>query len=200
MGFLGDSRKKAWEEFSREINAKYIDRGFWRGDRIEFNFKNWLFVLDTYAVSTGKSSVTYTRIRSPFVKRENFYFRIYRKGIFSSISKFFGAQDIKIDDYELDEQFMIKGNQENKIRELLSHVNIKKYILEQPSIDLCIKNDEGFFGSQFPYNINELYFQTPSVIKDVNRLKSLFYLFCEVLTALCEMDIISSEKAEINLK
>ncbi len=200
MGIFGPSKREIWEQFSNEIGAQYISGSLFKNDRVEFLFQSWLIVLDTYVVSTGKSAITYTRIRSPFITNENFNFHIYKKGFFSSVAKFFGSESIETGDFEFDEQFIIKSSSQKKVLELLCHDGIKCLMLSQPSFDLYIKDDEGFFGSNFPHNVDELYFQVTGVIKDIERLKSLFNLFCSILIALFDMGIISEENPNVKLK
>lgn len=194
MGFWGESKREAWERFCAETNARYINRGFWSGDRVEMKFQNWTIVLDTYTVSTGKSSVTYTRIRAPFVNRGGFRFRVYREGFFSGIAKLFGAQDIVVGDDAFDEAFVVKSNDEAGAARLLSGERVKALFHAQESVDLAIKDDDGFWQTHFPENADELYFVAGGVIKDVERLKGLFDLFGEVLISLVETGI--AEDAE----
>ena len=60
-------------------------------------------------------------------------------------------------------------------------------IEDQPRIHLEVKDSEGWFGPKFPENVDELYFRVVGVIKDVERLKSLFDLFAAVLNQLCRI-------------
>jgi len=48
-------------------------------------------------------------------------------------------------------------------------------------VQFTVKDDEGWFSTAFPKGVDELYFSVVGVIKDVERLKSLYYLFAEVL-------------------
>ena len=191
MAWYGVSKREAWQKFSEEINAEYIDNGFWKGDRVELDFNNWTIVLDTYTISTGKVIITYTRIRAPFVNTTDFKFRIYRKGIFSDIAKFFGAQDIEIGDPVFDDSFIIKSNDAQTAKLLLKNEKIKEQFLLQPEIDLQIKDDEGFWGVKFPEGTDELYFVVAGQLKDTERLKNLFALFGEMLITLTEIGVAS---------
>ncbi|WP_099191980.1 DUF3137 domain-containing protein [Tepidibacter mesophilus] len=199
MGLFGPSKDEIWEEFSNEIKAKFIIGGFLKNSKVEFNINNWNITLDTYAVSNGKTSTTYTRIRAPFVNENNFKFKIYRAGIFSEIGKCFGIQDINIGYKDFDEEFIIKGNEENKIIELFSNDRIRSLIKSQPKILLEIKDDEGVFGTYFPQNVDELYFSVPGVIKDINMLKGLFDLFEVVLNELNDIGVTDKCKSNIEL-
>lgn len=191
MGILreifGPSKKEIWKSLSDQIGSEFIEGGFFSADKVFAHVKDWTVTLDTYTVSTGKSSTTYTRMRAPYVNKDGFRFKIYRKGIFSEIGKFFGGQDVDIGFPQFDEDFIIKGNDEQKLRTLFANSKIRQLIEFQPNIRLEIKDDEGWFAKSFPEGVDELYFCVVGVIKDVDLLKALFDLYAEVLDQMCLM-------------
>ncbi len=126
-------------------------------------------------------------MRAPYVNKDGFRFKIYRKGIFSEIGKFFGGQDVDIGFPQFDEDFIIKGNDEQKLRTLFANSKIRELIEFQPNIRLEIKDDEGWFAKSFPEGVDELYFCVVGVIKDIDLLKALFDLYAEVLDQMCLM-------------
>lgn len=199
MGLFGPSKKEIWQQLAEEIRADYVNNGFWSGDRVEAHVDNWVVVLDTYTVSTGKSAITYTRMRAPFVNLDNFYFKIYRNGIFSGLGKVLGMEDINIGYEEFDDDFIIKSNSEEKVKQLFSNASIRSLIQDQHQINLEIKDDEGFFKKHFPEGVDELYFQVTGVIKDIDTLKGLYELFAEVLKELCSMGSASVEEPGVEL-
>ena len=199
MGLFGPSKKEIWQQLAEKIQAEYVNKGFWAGDRVEAHVDNWIVVLDTYTVSTGKSSIIYTRMRAPFINIDNFYFKMYRTGIFSELGKVLGMEDINIGYEEFDKNFVIKSNSEEKVKRLFSNKSIRDLIEEQPDINLEIKDDEGFFSVHFPEGVDELYFQVTGVIKDIDRLKELYELFAEVLKELCSMGSASDEEPRVVL-
>jgi hypothetical protein len=150
--------------------------------------KAWM---DTYTEShsDGKtsSSTTYTRIRAPYVNKDGFRFTIYRKGIFSGLGKLLGMQDVEVGYPEFDEAFIIKGNDEQKLRALFANPQIRQLLEMQPAVNLMVKDDEGWFSTKFPEGVDELCFSVVGVIKDIERLKSLYYLFAEILDHLCHI-------------
>jgi hypothetical protein len=187
-GVLGPSRQEVWRQLCAEIGADFVDGGFWKGDKVQAHVKNWTLTLDTYTVSSGHSHVTYTRMRAPFVSQDGFRFRIYRKGIFSGLGKMLGMQDIEVGhSVSFDDDFIIQGNDEHKVRVLFASAEIRRLIQEQPKLRLEIKDDEGLFRPHFPEGVDELAFLTLGVIKDVDRLKKMFDLFAEVLEELNRM-------------
>ncbi len=155
--------------------------------------------LDTYTVSTGKSSMTYTRMRAPYVNPEGFRFTVYRKGLFSELGKLLGMQDIEVGDPEFDEAFIVKGTDESRVRELFADAEVRSLLLAQPQVRLEVIDSEGWFGPSFPEGVDELRFQVVGVIKDVDRLKSLFDLFAAVLDRLCRIGSADEQRPGVSL-
>ena len=196
---LGPSTHEIWKQLCAEIGAQSVDGGFWKGGKVQGTHGSWTITLDTYTVSTGKSSTTYTRMRAPFVDSDGFRFTVYRKGIFSDMGKRLGMQDIEIGDEAFDRDFILKSNQESKLRELLGSPKMRELIRQQPQVHFEVKDDEGFFGSRFPAGVDELCFQVVGVIKDVERLKLLYDLFAETLDQLCRIGSASETAPGVTL-
>jgi hypothetical protein len=199
MGIFGPSRKEVWKQLSEEINANYIEGGFFQGPRIEYKHNNWTIYLDTFTVSTGKSNTIYTRMRVPFINQKNFLFKVYRKGVFSNIGKALGMQDIEIGYDYFDNDYIIKGNDEILLRRLFQNHNIRDLIEKQSRILLEIKDNEGRFGPKFLENEGEIYFVVIGVIKDIERIKNLFQLFVKIIDELEAMGITINQAPEVKL-
>lgn len=184
---FGPEREQVWRQLAKEIGATYVEGSFWRGDKVEAKVKAWTVTLDTYSVSTGKSSATFTRMRAPYVNPDGFRFKVYRKGLFSALAKKLGMQDIEVGEREFDDAFIVQGNEESKVRSLLAAPRLRQMMLSMPAFYLEVKDSEGVFGPTFPEDVDELYFQVGGVIRDVAVLKGLFDLFAEVLNTLCHL-------------
>ena len=159
MGWFGPSKDEVWRQLSEEIGAEFVEGGFWKGSKVQAHVGPWTVTLDTYTDSTGEIHVTYTRMRAPYVNPEGFRFTIYRKGFFSDLGKLLGMQDIEVGDPEFDEAFIIKGNDEDRVRVLFADPKIRQMIQDQPKIRLEVKDSEGWFGPKFPEDVDELHFQ-----------------------------------------
>ena len=191
MGILrqlfGPSKDEIWQELCRQIDADYVPGTFWKGSKVEATTGPWTVTLDTYTVSTGKSSTTYTRLRAPYVNRDGFRFQVYRAGIFSALGVYLVMQDISIGDPEFDRQFIVKSGDPAQVKRLLANPRLRSLMSQQPQLSLQVIDDEGWFGQQFPEGVDELHFQVVGIIKDVGRLKALFELFSETLDTLCDI-------------
>jgi len=191
MGLLrqvfGLSREEIWSQLSREIGADYEEGGFFKNGKVVLSHRQWEITLDTHAVHTGKSTIVYTRMRAPYVNRDGFRFKIYRRNIFSGIGKLFSVEDVEVGDAFFDDEFIVQGEPEHLVRSLLTNGMIRQLIQNQKDIHFEIKDDEGWFSEKFPEGVDELYFEVVGIIKDKDRLKNLFDLFSLVLDELCRL-------------
>ena len=201
---FGPSKDEIWTQIATDIGGEFIEGGFWGKDVLIYKHGEWQILLDTYTVTastgTATTSTTYTRMRAPFVNQDDLYFKISREGFFGSIGKFFGMQDIEIGDPFFDKQFIIRGNNPEKIKLLLADDRIKELCQLQPRIHLSIKDDEGWFGNDFPEGVDELYFECVGVIKETALLKALFGLFCLILQRLVQIDSAYEDDPQVTLK
>lgn len=191
MGILrelfGSSREEIWRRLSAEIGADYVAGGFWTGDKVLVHHGQWTITLDSPSESSGETSSTCTRMRAPYVNKDGFRFTIYRKGFFSDLGKLLGMQDVDVGYPDFDEAFIIKGEDESKLRALFADGRIRALLQAQPSVYLTVKDDDGWFGARFPDGVDELYLLVGGGSKDMDRLKSLYDLFAEILHQLCHI-------------
>jgi hypothetical protein len=184
---FGPSKAEIWRQLSAELGATYVDGGAWKGDKVLARHGEWTVTLDSYVESAGKFRVAYTRMRAPYVNPDGFRFTIYRQGPFAGIAKLFGMQDVEIGEAPFDKAFVIKTNDEARLRNLLASERLRGLIARQEDIYFAVKDNEGRFGPAFPENVDELYFQVTEVIQDLDRLKALYELFAVTLTDLCRI-------------
>lgn len=197
--WFGPSQGEIWRRLSEELGGRYVEGGFCRNARVDVTHGEWTLTLDTFAVSTGKVVIVYTRMRAPYVNPEGFRFTIYRRGAFSDIGKFFGMQDVDVGDPAFDHDFIVKGTDEGRLRSLFSSPALRDLLQNQPRIHLSVKDDEGWFGARFPDGVDMLTFQVPGVIKDIDRLKSIFDLFAKTLDELCRIGAAYERDPEVAL-
>ena len=197
---FGPSKEEVWRRLCEETGASYVEGGFWKGNKVVIKVKEWTITLDTYTVSHGKHSSTYTRLRAPYLNKDGFRFRIYRKSVFSSLGKLLGMQDIHVGYPEFDETFIIQGNDPIKVKRLFENEKLRNMIAAHPKFSMDVKDDEGWFGSDFPQGVDMLSYVTVGTIKDPERLKSLFQIFALTLHLLCHLDSAYENDPGLELK
>jgi len=196
---FGPSKEEIWRQLCTELGAEYVQGGFWNRDKVQATHDEWTITLDTYVVSTGKTVMHFTRLRAPYVNPDHFRFTIYRRGLFSEFAKWLGMQDIVVGHEDFDRDFIIKGTEETKLRALFDNPKLRELIAAQPKIHLTVKDNDGYWGADFPADTDELYFHVHGIIKDVERLKLLFELFAETLDQLCRIGSAYEEAPKLKL-
>lgn len=196
---FGPSKEEIWRQLCAATGADYVQGGFWKGDKVNAVHQEWTITLDTYAVSTGKTVILFTRLRAPYVNPGHFRFTIYRRGFFSELAKWFGMQDVVVGHEDFDRDFIIKGTEEARLRALFDNPKLRELIAAQPEIHFTVKDNEGYWGPDFPADTDELHFHVQGIIKDVERLKLLFELFAETLDQLCHIGSGYENKPNVTL-
>lgn len=183
---LGPSQEEIWKQFAEEIDASYDNGSLVEAKKIISKYAPWTITIDTYTQSIGgKINLTFTRFTSQFINDEGFNFEIYRRNRFNNLGITIGMQDIDIGYSDFDENFIIKGNDEQKIKELFSSDKIRELISDQTNIKLKI-NDKGWF-SDTPEGLDVLQLETNAVVKDIYEFRELYMLFILVLNKLSLM-------------
>lgn len=114
---LYPSKKEIWQKLCPEIGGTFVDGGFWKGDKVVAKVNEWTVTLDTYTISTGRVGLAYTRMRAPYINKDGFRFKLYRKSMLSGLGKLFGMQDIKVGTSFLDDKYIIQGNNSQKVQD-----------------------------------------------------------------------------------
>lgn len=200
MSLFGPSQKEAWTKLSEEIKAEFVKGSVFGTHKVITNEKSWTITLDTFAVHTGKATVPFTRMRAPFMSKDNFRFKLERRNFFSPVADFFGRKSQRTGHFDFDQHFVIKSTDEYKLKKLLANETIRELVTDQKGIYLEIKDDEGWGGSKFPSDADELYLQLPGIVKDVQRLESAFRLFTELLNQLVEIGSAYDRNPNVTLK
>ncbi len=173
-----------WARLEAGLAAKLSDKNLLKETRIEINLENWTISLDAYATN-GKE---YTRIRAPFLRKSDAKFKIFHKDFYSTFMKLFGMQDIVIGSPVFDEAFIIQGNKPKEVAILFSDKSLQSRMLKEQSLLFQLKEDEGWFKTQYKEGAEELYLETEGNITTIEHLRNFYEIFAGVLSALCDLD------------
>ena len=185
LGLFRKDKTPIWKQLAAELGGKFVPgKGFRGKDTVVVQEGNWRIFLDTY--KKGKRP-TKTRIRAPYVNRDSFQFRIFRKKAGAALRKKLGMQDVVVGFPDFDREFIIQGNDERKLIALFSNERIRQIIRWQPDIRLSTDTDPSWSHHPEEKGISELSFEVEGVIADLLQLEDLYNLFAEVLNHLCHI-------------
>ncbi len=194
------SSAEVWDAFADEVGGRFTGAGWAEGDVVRARVGSWVVTLDTYSTSTtagDEHAQSYTRLRAPYVNPAGFRFTVYRAGLFRAVGRLLRLQDIRVGHAQFDRDFVIKGNDDAKVRALFANDRLRALLSAQPTVHLQVKDDDGWFDEDFPEGVDELYFRAPGVINDIDRLRGLFDVFGEALNHLCHVGAAYEDDAEL---
>ena len=103
-------RRALWTQVAHEHGGEFhLGKGFFRrkNERIEATVDGIPIVLDTYVVSTGNSSQTYTRCAANVVRGPAPKLQIYKQGVIAAIGNVF-FEDVALGRTEFDKTFAVR--------------------------------------------------------------------------------------------
>lgn len=182
IDLFGKHKRQIWKQLAEQLEGEYVKGKMFKTDRVEAYHGDWMIVLDSFVID----KMVFTRIRAPYVNRDDFTFKIFREHIGHKVSKAFGMKDIEVGHPEFDKDFVIQGSDKRKLQMMFEDPNIRQLISWQPKILLELRREAPLFSKpKFPDDVNEIYYQVTGIIKDLEQLHDLFELFGHTLDHLC---------------
>lgn len=180
-----------WNQLANEIGGQYqgASQNHLRwggvGRSVHMEIEEWFISLEEYR-ATPDSSVEHVRMRAPYQDKDGFRFALSRKDLFSEIAKLFGMQDVEIGDAVFDDEFIIKGNDGDKVRAFFASPRLRQLAQTQPYICLQIREGERpRIDTLFGESNAELHsLLRHDQTKDLAGLKSMFEMVGEALRQL----------------
>ncbi len=191
-------QKEAWKLLVDEIGGNFIESKHFKVPKVELIYKSFKFCLDTYTVSTGKSTITYTRMRTIFINKPEFTFKATKEGFFAKIGKALGMADIEIGDAHVDDKLLIKSPDEYMVKDLLSKEAIKEKLLAIKNINLYVEK-KSYDNTSHLYHESVLNQTVTGIIKDVELLKLWYNLFAAMIDGMIELGITEDVVPENNI-
>lgn len=151
---------RAWEDFATRTGLAFEPGRFLGAPRVSGAYRGHPLLVDTYTVHHGKSSTTYARIALGLNRPTGLSLTLYNEGVFASLGKILGGQDIQTGDAELDRRFIIKGQPEQAIRTLFLTGGWTQKLQAARAVHLEVDSQS-------------VRFRTTGVIRDVDYLQSL---------------------------
>ncbi len=175
MGILGPSKKETWGKFAESIGAEVIDNGAFKGGpKVRLSYKNWEVILDTYTVSTGNGSATYTRVRSVYSGNREIIFRVFRTSFLTKIANFFGKKSAKTGDNNFDEEFTVRCSTEDLVKKIFQNEKLKEMLNALKRVNFFVKKAKGKKETKNIEGEYEIHYYMTGVIKDIDTLTLIF--------------------------
>jgi len=159
----------------------------WDGRVLRVRHGPFVVTLDVHADIAGYSSAVVTRLRAAFMNPDAFRFRLRRRSVLSDLASLVGVQDIELGDPPFDREFVVQGNRPEQVRRLVGSAELRAALLESAVHLVEVRPDEGWFGPEFPDNVDELYVEAEGRLVDEPEIEKLYCVFAELLNRLSHL-------------
>ncbi|CAN5607580.1 hypothetical protein BH10CYA1_BH10CYA1_12130 [soil metagenome] len=178
--------KSVWMDLADEAKGEFLEDN--SVARVRVPMTPWTVTFEMH--SKGKN---HSKILLPFEAKTDFEFEIYNRSWVADAQKKFGLQDIVVGYEDFDRDFIIKGNDESKVKKLYASETLREMIQLQKAVRLGIQTKGSLkqFG-HVPAGVNVLAFEEDDAINSFDRLISLLELMRASMTQLCEMGVASA--------
>ncbi|MGA3287625.1 MAG: hypothetical protein ABSD46_09375 [Bacteroidota bacterium] len=162
--FIRKSQVKAWSELAAQTGLLCEAGNPLSPIRVIGKYRNRNLVMETFRTSS-KNTDTCTRIIVGVNNTASLRLTLTEENILTKIGKKLGGQDIQTGNDAIDKRFIIKGEPETKIQQLLASFDVCQMLLSTPLLMIEI------VGGEIRYE--QYVFE-----KNVKRLQRLFDLLC----------------------
>lgn len=178
-----EHRYEIWQQLRKNLDEKRD----WDGSLIRIQHGPFEIVLDVHAELEGMASRVITRLRAPYLNKDNFRFRIKRSNWMTTLATMLGSADVEFGDSEFDKEFVLQSNNEHLLRRLLNRPEIRKELIDSQICRMEVRPNEGTFGPEFPEGVDELYVEADGRLTNIDQLERLYEAFADVLDRLCQV-------------
>src|SRR3954471_11891741 len=151
--------EESWGEFCGRVDTAVA--GYLRGERARVLYKNWCVTLDTNVVPAGAAAAGVARMRAPYSSRGAFRFKLQRRDLLDALARRIGIHTSETGQSDFDREFVVRSDDEGRVRKLFEDPSIRRLIKAQPSINLEARGDDGPFGATLPEGVDELVLRAP---------------------------------------
>ena len=129
-----------WRAFAQEIGGSYrlSEEGT---SEVKGTFNGYDFTLKMIFIQAApKVNLFLTHFEVSLPNPSQLKFKIYREGIIQKLTKLFGTQDIIFNDRAFDKKYIIEGNDEARVKEIITP-NIRADIIELGEILMILDGE-----------------------------------------------------------
>ncbi len=154
-----------WKRFAEEVGGKYrLSEDV--TSEVAGTYAKFPFILKMIFIQAApKVNLFLTHFELFLDNRAGLKLKIYREGIIQKLTKLFGTQDIIFNDRSFDKKYIIEGNDEAKVKEIISP-DIRAKIMELGEILMILDG-------------NTLIYEQHGKIIDIKKLFMILEMLAE---------------------
>jgi len=188
---------EAWSSLAESVGGDYRVNKRGKPKEVRIEDRGRLLTLDTYTVSTGQSSVTYTRVRAFYRARDEFRFKLSAENVFTRLFARLGMQDIRVGWPVLDQKYVIKSTNPTKVKQLMMGSAVGGLLAPEKPVAMSIKNASRKERKALGQDTVQLSAEVTGVERDVERLKWMLAVVSEALDYLVRIGVADTDRLDL---
>jgi hypothetical protein len=177
-------RRDAWQRVAAVTEGRFVEGKRSAKDKVLVSHGPWDVWLDTYTVSTGQTSVTYTRVRTHFMGWRDLSLRVRKRNFLDRILESLGFSSRPPLRRALTDKYVIKGKPLPRVPSLFSGSHLGEAIMALPSLGLEIKRPGWKMRRKLGDRAGVVVCRTTGVITEHERLVGMIEVVKEALDGL----------------
>ncbi len=179
--FLGPYTSKVWRNFSREIEGTYERK--WSGTyEIRAVYERRQISISFDPLERGRGSIVF---RIAYQSPRPFEFEVYPSDMFTDI---FVSRRILTGDSNMDNYFIIKSSDEQKVKGLFADASIRTSAARHSPNYIAASHRSSWWGPWHRPKRNELCVVLNAGIAEISHLRGGFALLTNIHNRLCQLD------------
>ena len=178
------TRTDAWRAVAQRTAGDFVEARRPSKERVLVRHGPWKVWLDTYVVSNGSTSQTYTRVRAYVRGWRGLSLLVRKRGFLDRLWESLGFGRRLPVSRTLVDRYVVKGKPEPRVPSLFSAQGLTEAVLAVPSLRLEIKRPSRKSRKRFGEDSGGVVCRTTGVITDVDRLEGMIAVVREALDSL----------------
>ncbi len=186
--FFGKDYTPVWREVAQQNNATYK---YTSGHGITFSYKGHVVIVDEYThyIVVGHSSreIPSIRVRVEFQPMSGISILIRQQGLLDSLGKLFGLKEITVGNRPLDRKYLIRGDDEYIVSELLTDPFVSSILLNRNVIRFAVSDDPGLYEEAVTEGKHMLYVLSDEAVQYKNQIADFVALSKQLIERMTEL-------------
>jgi hypothetical protein len=172
-----ETQEEIWRKLSEELGGQFVNETGWRQDKVRVRHGEWSVILDFGSHRGYRYEAIYTRFRGACANPDGFRVHVFRQELVHGLGRLLGMQDVRVGDPKLDPMFVIKTNDEGRVRRLMDDEPLRTLMQNEPDLEVTIRDRSEDFSEAFPEGVDELVVEVPGKIEEKEHLRRLYDIF-----------------------
>ncbi|MGV3539745.1 MAG: hypothetical protein ACO1OQ_08040 [Rufibacter sp.] len=175
--FTGTTKEEIWQKIAIDMASQKDLLSY--SALIQLQDSQIYFDTDLDLGGGFEGGISTTNFMAPVPANVSLRFSLHEQGWMDEVGKFFGMEDIELGYPDLDEAFIIKTNQPENLRQLLSDPTLHQLLLRHKDCELKLSEDSDDEGSE-----TVLTFTKDEAILDIAELREIYDMLFSLMQRL----------------